>query len=172
MKPLCCSTGESVAVDAEVEPSLLCLIVLVAERQQETFIDSQRKHRHPKQSMLEKVSCSAAKRVGLATCWQDRTASRLPVQTRKESAKPKLEEPFAVHGLRVLTQSEEDKHPKSESNLNPAVVVHVTSRGYQHNVLPLGTMNEVPAVWEQRRRSRIDEKDVELKWYEGDYECY
>ena len=33
-------------------------------------------------------------------------------------------------------------------------------------------MYQVPAVREQRRLDRVDEEDVELKWYEGDYECY
>ena len=78
-EPLCCSIGESVAVDAEVEPSLLCLIVLVLGRQQESSIDSQRKHRHPEQSVLEEDSCSAAKRVDLAACWPECTASSLAV---------------------------------------------------------------------------------------------
>ena len=78
-KPLCCSIGERVAVDAEVECPLLCLMVLVAERQKGLCINSQRKHRHPEQSVLEEASCLAAKRVGLAACRQDCTASRLAV---------------------------------------------------------------------------------------------
>ena len=35
-KPLCSSTGDRVAVDAMVEPSLLCLTMLVATRKEET----------------------------------------------------------------------------------------------------------------------------------------
>ena len=42
-------------------------------------MDSQRKHRHPEKTTLEEASGCAAKRVCLAACWQDRTASRLAV---------------------------------------------------------------------------------------------
>lgn len=78
-KPLCCSTGDKVAVDAVVESPLLCLMVLVSGRPKGPCSNSQRKHRHPEQSVLEEASCSTAKRAGMAACRQDCTASRLAV---------------------------------------------------------------------------------------------
>ena len=42
-KPVCCSTGDRVAVDAKVESSLLCLTILLAARKKSgvyTYIES------------------------------------------------------------------------------------------------------------------------------------
>lgn len=106
----------------------------------------------------------------MAVCGQDCTARRLSMQTRKDSAKSSLEEPFAVHDLCVLTKSEEGEHAKSYCNLNPAVEVHFTAGWYQHNVPPLWTVNQAPAVWKQRRVDRVEGEDVELERDEDYYE--
>lgn len=76
-KPVCFSTGDRVAVDAKVEPSLLCLTMLIAAREKGRYIYLHRKHRYPEQSVFEEDSCSAAEGVGLAACRQDCTARRL-----------------------------------------------------------------------------------------------
>ena len=71
-----------------------------------------------------------------------------------------------------MTESEEDKHAKSKCKLNPAIVIHLTTGRYQHDVLPLRTMNQVPAVWNQRWLDRVAEENVELERNEDDYECH
>lgn len=76
-KPVCCSAGDRVAVDAKVESSLLCLAMLTAARKKGRCIYLHRKHRYPEQSVLQEDSCFAAEGVGLATCGQYCTARRL-----------------------------------------------------------------------------------------------
>ena len=71
-----------------------------------------------------------------------------------------------------MTEPEEDKHAKSEGKLNPAVIKHLTTGRYQHDVLPLRTVYQAPAIWNQRWLDRVAEENVELERNEDDYECH
>ena len=43
------------------------------------------------------------------------------MQTREAFAKASLDEPFAIHSLRILTKTKEDEEYESSTDLDPAV---------------------------------------------------
>ena len=91
----------------------------------------------------------------------------LACQRWKDLSKAKLEQPLAIHRLRILTHPKEEEDEEPRPNLDPSIEIHRSFSRNVHDLLEIWPMHAAPAIRNELGYGILVE-DKALDWEDAD----